>query len=372
MPTLVLPFRPADFSLAGTMRAVNDANGTVARFELAPQSPFAADPEFLTTQTGSGSAMGNWTVANIAGSGAIDANTTVKDRCFINMVVGGAARTYFGATNNAPFVYQVISGNFDIYAAVAIGYLSTGNATSIILQAQSTSDATTFVNIRFEYRSSIFTDIGVLAASTTTGTGSVVGSQAVATLTVGSPVFIRINRATNTFGFFWSTNGVTWTSLGTTTIGGFSANANLGWGLMSDTTTPVAAMNGTVDFLRTWPPYDATSPTASAVLDSGVDGTTWGMSSFIGLVNPYMEFALYGAIGFGTVKYQYGAGNSNPPSLNGSDLTLAQMQAESNPTGRYFKLQVKFIAANGYEYTAFTGGSIQATISGGAPSWFEG
>jgi hypothetical protein len=230
------------------------------------------------------------------------------------------------------------------------------------INAISTSSATTFERARLEYVSS---KLEVAQVSNTAGTGVYTPVDITGTLGNAPYVFVRLKRGTNTFTHYYSLDGFNWSLIGSHTNNAFSADQKLGASWANASTT---AITGTLDFIRNWPPYDTTSPSASIVIDSGSSGTAWGMSSFIGLENPYMEYAPYSQIGFGTVKYQFGASDTNPPTLNGTWLSLATIQAQSNPTGRYFKLSVQLNATNGYEFTAFAGGSIQATI-GTAPTY---
>lgn len=96
----------------------------------------------------------------------------------------------------------------------------------------------------------------------------------------------------------------------------------------------------------------STSPTAEFIYDSGVDGTTWDMSSIVMLENLYGEA--------GSITYEYGASNSSPPSLSGSYQDQTALKTESDPTGRYFRLKVK-LTGDGSQDAGWGGMKIDVT-----------
>lgn len=343
-------FIPADgHSLAATLREITDAGGAGVRVELKPQSPFAGDPEFDSTD------LSAWTQVNGANADAINAHTTVLGHLYIN--ANATNSNWNGATRTGPFVHQTLIGDFDVYTRVYYG--RTVDAHKVSLLAQSTSDDTDWIT------GYLFDSAGVLTQnvrSTVNDASSDSGNVATAGLfDKGGFVYLRLVRAGNNFSGYRSFDGKTWTQIGSTVArADFSSDAKVG--IMNapiNTSNVFASAN---DFMRTWPPYVTTSPVGSVVIDSGVSGTTWDMSTFDALINMYQEYNPQVQIGFGTLKYKYGAGESDPPSLNGSYLTEAQMQAEADPVGRYFKLEVQYISANGYEQASFNGATIDGAF----------
>ena len=98
--------------------------------------------------------------------------------------------------------------------------------------------------------------------------------------------------------------------------------------------------------------YKTDSPVATlADVDSGRDDSEWDMSS--------IAFA-----GSATgLTFQYACGNSASPSnWNGSWLSLAQLQAESDPAGRYFKTKIA-VASDGATQREVTEGTVNVKVA---------
>lgn len=348
---------PADgHSLAATLREITDEDGAGTRIELKPASPFSGDPEFDSSD------LSAWTLTNSSNADTFDANTTRKGRLYIE---GKGS----GGTLGAIWANQTISGDFDVYCSCGWGQLKCDGAYNlqIGLRAQSTSRSDDYVTMRMvwaPFASVVDFDLLSMNNGTPTTIGSGTNWFDANQQTGGAPVWIRLKRSGNQFTGYYSHDGKTWTTVGGAGVArsDFSSDQYLGWGFNYHQNQNTEAI--TCDYLRTWPPYDTTSPTSTIVIDSGKAGTVWDMSTFDALENPYHEDGgLRATAGSGTLKYKYGAGESNPPTLNGSFLTETQMASESDPTGRYFKLQVQFNSANGYEQAAFCGATITATLA---------
>jgi len=103
-------------------------------------------------------------------------------------------------------------------------------------------------------------------------------------------------------------------------------------------------------------PFLSTSPTATlAPLDGGSNDTSWDMST----IDTFENFE--GAT-VGTVQYKYKATNTlGGGSYNASWLTLAQLQAETDPSGRYFYIQAQF-TSDGHQRVSLGDGTISCTI----------
>lgn len=111
--------------------------------------------------------------------------------------------------------------------------------------------------------------------------------------------------------------------------------------------------------------YDSGNPEITlAELDSGVSGSTWDMSTFDIYENPhYWEN--------GSWKYQYKTSDSSGGgSYNGTWLTKASFQTESDPTGRYMTIKAQAIS-NGAQPVGLRNGEITASVSvGGGNSFY--
>lgn len=105
-----------------------------------------------------------------------------------------------------------------------------------------------------------------------------------------------------------------------------------------------------------WGSYASSSPTAILVdTDSGIAGSIFDMSSISNREN------LGGETGSINYKYAYGE-DVNPTNWNASWLTLAQLQAEADVTGRYFRLQSQHVS-DGTKNASLQDLTIDATIT---------
>lgn len=350
--TILIP--PYGHTLAGTLREIA-ANGIASRIELKPQSPFAGDPEFDSSD------LSAWTRTNSANADTFDANTTRKGRLYIE---GKGSSGGSGPI----WAHQTISGDFDVYCACGWGQLKSDGVYNLQLgiRAESTSRSDDYVLLRVTWAP--FAGVAQFdllsvndGASTSVGAGTnwFDANQQ----TAGGFVWIRLKRSGNQFTGYYSHDGKNWTTMGGAGVAraDFSSDQKLGWGFSYHENQNTEAI--TCDFLRTWPPYVTTSPVSTVVLDSGAAGTVWTPSTFAALENPPLDpFGIQGTIGTGTLKYRLAASDTNPPTLSGSALTEAQVQALSALTGRYLHVEVTYISANGYELASFAGAKIQRTI----------
>ena len=94
-----LAIPPSGHSLGAGLRELLDAGGSVCRIELAPQSPFAGDPEFRS------SSLAAWTIANSGKADVLDANTTVPDHLAIHQAAGQSS-VWFGNGRDGPYAHQ--------------------------------------------------------------------------------------------------------------------------------------------------------------------------------------------------------------------------------------------------------------------------
>jgi len=104
-------------------------------------------------------------------------------------------------------------------------------------------------------------------------------------------------------------------------------------------------------------PYSTASPTADIVIDLGAGNTaTWDMSTILADERE----------GAGALRYRYEAGAADPGSgdpLNGSDLALATIRTEGDPSGRFLRFRVVFPSDGSVlQPRAWGGGSIAWSI----------
>lgn len=327
------------------------------RTELAPQSPFAGDPEFDSSD------LTAWTKLNSGSATTFDAQTTRKG--YLTIAPNTNSLDWQGSTRSSPVLYQSITGDFDVYARASIGPQdtgATGHTTSLAgIVCQNGADATNWVAVFNGWRPNGPLVWKETAASSTSLTITYPPAHKV---DVGGLIYLRLKRASGVFSAYTGWDGVNWTQItnpaSPTT---FTGACNLGVTLSCD--------NGTTstyqfDFIRNTLPYDTASPTSSIVLGPFGSGTIWDPSTFAPEENPYQEFEPYSQIGFGTLKYQIGAGDSSPPTLNGTWLDAAGIQALSTLTGSYLKLAVQYNSAAGYDLVRFGGAAITAALPSGA------
>ena len=101
-------------------------------------------------------------------------------------------------------------------------------------------------------------------------------------------------------------------------------------------------------------PYSTAAPTATLTeIDFGTAYGSWDISTIDIFENPDSET--------GSLAYQYSASNtSGVHTYNGTWLTLAQLQAETDPTGRYLSIKVRF-TSTGLQRCALKDGEISAS-----------
>ena len=340
-------------TLAGTLREIN-ANSIASRIELSPSSPWT-NGEFDSTD------LSELTQQNAANADFINANTTRKGHLVINNNASDTRHIHgLAGYPGAPFVYKAKTGDFDVYTRISHGDFRGSHHPGIACQdaAETTTKIVEFYifdNGFNDHRGDLFDYIGG---------DSFANAMAANREVFGGFVWIRLKRVTDTFtGYYSVDGGVTWIEpVAAKTLSGISAT-NQKLGLYSGSYNTANTLQASFDFFRNWPPYVTTSPVSTLVLDSGAAGTVWTPSTFAALENaPLDPFGIQDTIGYGTLKYRIAASETNPPTLSGATLTEASVQALAAITGRYLKIEVTFISANGYELASFAGAKIQRTI----------
>ena len=350
--TILIP--PYGHTLAATLREIN-ANGIASRIELKPQTVFAGNTEWDSTD------LSAWTQTNSANADVIDANTTRPGRLHVNL--NATAVEWINGDRSAVFVNQSFSGDFDIYTDADVGNMVGNHFIGFV--AQSSTVATTWERLillcvpTLSDTYFVFRDRCIADARTTVGG---FGNE-VNTPFFGAKVWLRLVRIGTNMTCYYSTNaGFTWNACGASFDQSTFPSA-LKVGIVVGNANTANKCVASVGPIRNWKPYVTTSPVAALVLDSGVPGAIWTPSTFAALENPPTDpFGIQSILGYGTFKYRLAAGESNPPTLSGAALTEAQVQALSPITGRYLNIEVTFISANGYELASWAGAKINRTI----------
>jgi hypothetical protein len=347
------------WTLAGTLRFVNDSAGNPVAIETAPQSVLA-DSEFETTETASGSSMGSsWLVQNLANCTSIDANTTEKSKLVI--VNSTTSTNWAPGTLTGPYVYQSIGGNFDVFCRIKRGVLEAYDLGGLMAQDQATPG--TIVSIE-TYGDISHEVIGVQFSGQVANSSQwnilISLDQIPQKYQIGGFLYLRLVRSSGNWAAYYSWDMVTWMQVGPTEAMAMIVPCNLG---------PIAGSANTngfgiaaFDFVRNTAMFDTTSPVASVILDSALVGTSWNMSTFQDYLFPVNDqWAPYFNIGLGNIKYQFGSIDVGTPTLNGTWLTTSQMQSQGTVTGRFFKLAVQFNCPNSYNLAYWSGATIQGT-----------
>lgn len=342
------------WTLGATLRNILDSNGNPVRIELLPRSPLTGNTEFTD------SSLSDYTVANNTHLTTADANTTFKDHLYLQANTDNVQME--SGSHTCTRYYQTVTGDFDVYSRIRFG--DERGIQGVWLSAFATDVSNNWAT------QAMYVDgnslLNIISRFIDEGFDTAVNTPLVApnpNVYNGISLYIRLKRATNTFSTYYSFDGLNWTQQGSNkTLSSMTSDAQVGVGITTYNTSGTAV--GFVDFIRTWPPYDAGDPTAHITLDSGKNGTIWTMSTFQDYLNEYEEYAPYAQIGFGSLKYDYGASDSpGTQTLTGTYSTTSGMQGQSDPTGRYFELSVQFHSPNGYELAKFCGASIDAVTN---------
>jgi hypothetical protein len=330
------------------------------RTELAPQGALA-DAECDTTQSwSSGGSLGAWSLSNTSNLAALDENTTRKSMLYLSVNAG----QWEAAGATAPILYQALTGDFDLIARVACGKAKNANPSFVALGCIDPSHANNFVwvaDVAGDTNSGFSNTVYYRSCVSGTATDTKI---APVQPDLGGTVFLRLKRASGTVSGYIGNDGANWTTINSgVSRSDLPSTINVGVGLCDYGST--SGVVGWCDFVRNTLPFDTTSPTSSIVLDSGATGTSWTPSSFAPTENPAQEFEPYSQVGFGTLRYQIGASDTNSATYNGSWLSASGIQALSTLTGRYLFLEVQYNSAHGYDTARFAGATIGASVKSG-------
>ena len=189
--------------------------------------------------------------------------------------LNGAGQGLYYSADQFHFVYQPLLGDGTIIARVATQTGSNGPIVGVMIRATlSTGSTSAYV----AYRQST----GYFVVRTTTGATS--NYQTIAS--AGLPYWVKLVRSGGTFSAYSSTNGSTWTQVGTTQAISMAQNVYIGLAVSSDTTSSLST--ATIDNVTFTPgatpnvtslsPY--TGGVGTAVTIYGTDfGASQGTSS---------------------------------------------------------------------------------------------
>lgn len=160
------------------------------------------------------------------GSVGLTGNATYANGAFT--VAGAGQGTFFATSDGLHFVYQPLSGNGTIIARVVTAQGSSPQAGIMIRE---TLNATANHVYLFDYASTIWA-----TERTATGASSSYLSFSGATL----PYWIKLTRTGNVFNMYGSTDGVSWTQLGTSQTITMAQNVYVGLAVSSRSTSSLA------------------------------------------------------------------------------------------------------------------------------------
>ena len=194
--------------------------GTAYKYQVISNNGSGSSPASAPFAISSQAAPENPSPAADIGSPLAGSTATVTNDSAYNVTAGGT-----GIYNNADsfrFVYTQVTGNFDIAVQVTSLSAVTGAYAQAGLMARATLDAASpdvaitaspSGGYRFKYRASASG-----AATTQTQTPASVNAERPSCRRV-----VRLTRVGNLFTTYYSTNGTTWTKLGSVTMTALSA-----------------------------------------------------------------------------------------------------------------------------------------------------
>jgi hypothetical protein len=169
-----------------------------------------------------------WTDADVGATG-LAGNASYANGVF---TVKGAGPQIWGTADAMHYVFQPLSGDGTIVARVVSvqggsGYVTAGVMIRETLDAASTN---AYTADWVAYGSLYFTERASTGASTT----------ALTSLTGAPPYWVKVVRSGNSFSSYASTDGVTWTQLGTSQTINMAQNVSIGLAVNSGSNTALA------------------------------------------------------------------------------------------------------------------------------------
>ena len=184
--------------------------------------------------------------------------------------VNGAGAGIYGNADAFHFVYQPLSGDGTIVARVAslqggVGYVSAGVMIRNTLDAGSVNAKTA----DWRYYGGIYFDERTVAGGSTTEPGN---------LSATLPYWVKVTRSGSTLSSYASTDGVTWTQLGTSQTIAMGQSVDVGLAVTSGSTTALATAtfdNVSVSTPVAPPPnFSLSASPTSVTIAQGASGTS--------------------------------------------------------------------------------------------------
>jgi len=309
--------------------------------------------------------------------------------------IRGAGADIWGASDALHYMYQQISGNCDIRARVATLQNTNSNSKAGIMIRESLNANSTHALV------DVTPSAGVEFIQRTTTGGS---TTATANSGVTAPQWLRLVRSGATFTAYRSTDGTTWTTIGTSTI---TMNASVYVGMAVNSHVSGTLCTATIDsasVLRSdtivWYKFnETTGTTASDASGNGNNGTLNGGASFVagqttnalslngstgyvsmpsGVVSSLTDFTISAWVNINTLStwsrvFDFGTGTSNYMFLTISSLNYPRFGIKNGgseqqingmsalPTGAWVNLVVTLSGNTG---TLYVNGTVVATNTG--------
>jgi RHS repeat-associated protein len=240
---------------ATTVVALVPSGATSGTFSVTVSSHTATSSSFSVTPLPSG-----WTDADV-GSVGVAGSASYANGTF---TVNGSGQYIWYSSDEMNFAYQALSGDGTIVARIA-SLPSGGSDAQVGAMIRETLDpdsANAFVDYSAPYSNAQF-----LERSSTGANISTVST----TSTVSLPYWVKLIRSGNTFSAYTSSNGVSWTQLGSNQTITMATNVYIGIGLSSDNNSSLAT--------ATFDNVSISSASAPAPTITGLSSTTGSIGS---------------------------------------------------------------------------------------------
>jgi RHS repeat-associated protein len=240
---------------ATTVVALVPSGATSGTFSVTVSSHTATSPSFSVTPLPSG-----WTDADV-GSVGVAGSASYANGTF---TVNGSGQYIWYNSDEMNFAYQSLSGDGTIVARIA-SLPSGGSDAQLGAMIRETLDpdsANAFVDYSAPYSNAQFIERSSTGADISTVS---------TTSTVTLPYWVKLVRSGNTFSAYTSSNGVSWTQLGSNQTITMATNVYIGIGLSSDNNSSLAT--------ATFDNVSINSASAPAPTITGLSSTTGSIGS---------------------------------------------------------------------------------------------
>jgi hypothetical protein len=347
--TAVLLAPTSSPDLPSTVELIDSTN-QIRGVRLKPQYPTGLSGTLEFNGETSGTPSG-WTKV---GSPTCEVGTERNNVVTVRGTVGSGYANRFTLHQNS------LTGTCDVFGGIDLTYVAAGDSYQYIgLLLGDFTDTSKVVSVQYRLGS------GPAHAGYLAGTeNETYGGLNSAGESPRYRIWYRIKReASNVFTTYYS-RGLrpsSWTQINTGTCATVPSTFSLGWLWHTNSSSSYGIFQATP--IRSYAPFATVGPEVVSTYDSGWDDAKWNPATFAPAHNVAGNYA--GLYDFATIlptsSYLYRVAASNgTPALSGSYLTLAQVQALSTLTGRYFKLGVT-LPSDGLQQASWYSASIQCT-----------